>query len=74
MLTTAKEIDKPGSMVARLPKLFARSDKPLVYVIDSGPAYDPLARAIRAAGVPVFRSCDQAIRSLGRYLCHRARA
>lgn len=74
MLTTAKEIDKPGSMVARLPKLFAESSKPLVYVIDSGPAYDALARAIRAAGVPVFRSCDQAIRSLGRYLCHRAPA
>ena len=72
MLTTAKEIDKPGSMVARLPKLFAESSKPLVYVIDAGPAYDALARAIRAAGVPVFRSCDQTIRSLGRYLCHRA--
>jgi hypothetical protein len=27
---------------------------------------------IRSAGVPVFRSSDQAIRSLGRYLCHRA--
>ncbi len=74
MLTTAKEIDKPGSMVERLPKLFAESCKPLIYVIDSGPAYDPLAHAIRAAGVPVFRSCDQAIRSLGRYLCHRAPA
>jgi acyl-CoA synthetase (NDP forming) len=74
MLTTAKEIEKPGSMVERLPKLFAQSSKPLVYVVDAGPAYDDLARAIRAAGVPVFRSCDQAIRSLGRYLCHRAPA
>ncbi|HUU97835.1 MAG TPA: indolepyruvate oxidoreductase subunit beta [Phycisphaerae bacterium] len=74
MLTTAKEIEKPGSMVERLPKLFAKSSKPLVYVIDAGPAYDALARAIRAAGVPVFRSCDQTIRSLGRYLCHRAPA
>jgi hypothetical protein len=29
---------------------------------------------VRRAGVPVFRSCDQAIRSLGRYLCHRAKS
>jgi len=28
---------------------------------------------IRSAGVPVFRSSDQAIRSLGRYLCHRSK-
>jgi hypothetical protein len=25
-----------------------------------------------AGGIPVFPSADQAIRSLGRYLCHRA--
>jgi hypothetical protein len=41
-------------------------------VIDSGPLYDPLVRALRLAGIPVFPSADQAIRSLGRYLCHRA--
>ena len=40
-------------------------------VIDAGEAYATLATAMRRAGVPVFPSCDQAIRSLGRYICRR---
>lgn len=73
LLTTPDEIGRDGSLVQRLPRLLAESDKPLIAVVDCGPLYDPLVRAIRTAGVPCFRSCDQAIRSLGRYLCHRAR-
>lgn len=72
MLTTADELKQPGSLAERIPTLFAKSAKPLVMVIDCGPVYDELARRIRTAGVPTFRTCDQAIRSLGRYLCHRA--
>ena len=71
MLTTPEEIDKPGSLAERLPKLFAAADKPVVVSIDSGPRYDALVRRLRAAGVPVFRSADQAVRALGRYLCRR---
>lgn len=71
MLTTPEEIEQPGSMGERLPKLLAEANKPLIAVIDSGAQYDLLVRMIRAGGVPVFRSCDQATRSLGRYLCHR---
>ena len=69
--TTPSEIADPGSLAVRLPRLFATSRKPLIAVIDSGPLYDPLAYALRNRGVPVFRSADQAIRSLGRYVCHR---
>lgn len=72
MLSTPQELDRPGSLAERIPRLFAAAGKPMVMVIDCGPLYDELALRIRAAGVPVFRSCDQAIRSLGRYLCHRA--
>ncbi len=72
MLTTADEIDRPGSIAQRLPALFREYEKPMIVVIDAGTLYEPLARRIRAAGIPVFCSCDQAIRSLGRYLCHRA--
>jgi indolepyruvate ferredoxin oxidoreductase beta subunit len=72
MLTTPDEIEKAGSLAERLPKLLAATEKPIVATIDSGPLYDPLVRALRASGVPVFRSCDQATRALGRYLCHRA--
>ncbi|MBN2446459.1 MAG: CoA-binding protein, partial [Phycisphaerae bacterium] len=73
MLTTADEIGKPGSFVERIPRLFAESAKPLIFVVDCGPTYDALAGSIREAGVPVFRSSDQAVRSLGRYLTHRTR-
>jgi len=71
MRTTSDEIGDTDSIAHRLMTLFRESPKPLVVVIDSGPTYEALARKIRAAGVPVFRSSDQAIRSLGRYLCYR---
>jgi len=70
--TTAEEITEPGSLTQRLPALLRESSKPMIAVIDSGERYEPMTRAIRAGGVPVFRSADQAVRSLGRYLCHRA--
>jgi acyl-CoA synthetase (NDP forming) len=69
--TTAEEITDPESLAGSLPPLVAASPKPVIAVVDSGPLYDPLVRALRLGGVPVFRSADQAIRSLGRYLCHR---
>jgi len=72
--TTPEEIAASpiGSLAQRLPALLGEFDKPMIVVIDAGPPYDALARAIRRGGVPVFPSCDQAIRSLGRYLCHRS--
>ena len=72
LLTTADELEKSGALTELLPKLLRESPKPLIAVIDSGQPYEAMARAIRAGGVPVFRSADQAVRSLGRYLCHRA--
>jgi indolepyruvate ferredoxin oxidoreductase beta subunit len=70
--TTAEELRLGESLAERIPRLTTESDKPIVFVVDAGPVFDPLARAVRDAGIPVFRTCDQAIRSLGRYLCHRA--
>jgi len=73
MMTTPDEIADQSSFRSRLPKLFAETRKPLVVAIDSGPLYDPLAHAIREGGVPVFRSADSAVQSLGRYICHKTR-
>ena len=70
--TTAEGIGKPGSLADRLPRLFKEAKKPMIVVVDAGPRYQPLVDALREGGVPVFPSADQAIRSLGRYLCHRA--
>lgn len=71
MLTTPDEITRPGSLGERLPRLLRQTDKPLVAVIDCGELYNPLVRMLRAGGAPVFRSADQAVRTLGRYLCYR---
>ncbi len=73
MKTTPEEISDQSSLANCIPKIFAETQKPLVVAIDSGPLYDPLAYAIREGGVPVFRSADSAVRSLGRYLCHKTR-
>ena len=69
--TTEREIEAPGSLADRLPAIFHAARKPVIAIVDSGRAYEPLVWAMRAAGLPVFRSSDQAIRSLGRYLYHR---
>ena len=71
LLTLPGEIDHPASLARRVPAIFRDTDKPLAFVVDCAEPYDAFARAVRAAGVPVFRSADQAVRSLGRYLCHR---
>ncbi len=72
--TGADELEDEGSLARLLPRLFAEADKPIVAVVDSGARYDPLVRALRRGGVPVFPSADQAVSSLGRYLCHRVGA
>ncbi len=70
--TTPDELRHPDSLLDRLPGILNESQKPLAIVIDAGRPYDVLAHALRRAGVPVLPACDQAIRSLGRYLCHRS--
>ena len=74
LLTGPQEIHKPESLARQLPDILAHQEKPLIAVVDSGLLFEPFVHALRAGGVPVIRSCDQAIRSLGRYLCHRTRA
>lgn len=71
LATTENELGRAGSLVERLPAQFRRCPKPMITVIDAGHTYDALSQALRDRGVPVFRSCDQAVRSLGRYICHR---
>jgi acyl-CoA synthetase (NDP forming) len=72
LTTTAEELKtERRSLADDLPALRKRYNKPLVAVIDAGKMYEPLALLLRQRGIPVFPSCDQAVRSLGRYLCHR---
>ena len=61
-------------IVGRLATLFTEHDKPLIVVVDSGAFFDYLAEAFQQVGVPVFRSADRAMRTLGRYVQGRLRA
>jgi acyl-CoA synthetase (NDP forming) len=70
--TTPNELDDPRSLVHRIPEIVRNASKPIAIVVDAGPPYDVFARRLRAAGVPVFPCCDQAVRSLGRYLDHQS--
>ncbi len=63
-----------SSIVKRILKLATRHNKPVIMVIDSGELYDPMAKAFQSEGLPVFRSADQAVYVLGKYIKGRLRA
>jgi acyl-CoA synthetase (NDP forming) len=65
---TRENILDPGSTPSRLIELFRATDKPLVANIDAGEDYDPMAVLLAAAGIPVFRRSDEAVKFLGRYV------
>jgi acyl-CoA synthetase (NDP forming) len=56
------------SICQRLPDVAAASTKPVVVVVDSGELFDPMAEALEARGLPVFRAADRAMRVLRRWL------
>jgi acyl-CoA synthetase (NDP forming) len=62
------------SIINRIARLNDHSTKPLVMVVDSGPLYDYMADAFEKRGLPVFRSADQAVGVLGKYIQGRLRA
>jgi len=71
--TTPEELQSGAtSLVDELAAIVSSSGKPLATVIDCGHPYEVLASRMRRVGIPVFPSCDQAVRSMGRYLCHRS--
>jgi acyl-CoA synthetase (NDP forming) len=64
---------RPGSFIDALPGLIGGSDKPVVVFNDAGRAHDPINDRLRDQGVPVFRSCSQAMNLLARYTAYRLR-
>jgi len=64
-------IDSDESLTKRMPALFTKHNKPLITVVDSGCLYDAFAAALEKGGLPVFRSSDQAVRILGKYISGR---
>jgi acyl-CoA synthetase (NDP forming) len=54
-------------LVPGLIRLHAAHTKPWIAVVDAGPLYDPMARALLAAGIPTFRTADRALRLFNLY-------
>jgi acyl-CoA synthetase (NDP forming) len=62
------------SCVQLLPPIASSSDKPIIAVVDSGKLYDPMVDALERQGLAVFRSSDQALAAIGRYIAGRLAA
>jgi acyl-CoA synthetase (NDP forming) len=69
-----EDIYSPKSVGQRLIAILGNSAKPAVVCIDAGALYDPLARMLEDAGIPVFRRSDDALRFLGKLVNLRLRA
>jgi acyl-CoA synthetase (NDP forming) len=69
-----EDLGREDSIVSRLLRLRLEIAKPWVAVVDAGPLYDPMVRALEEGGVPTFRTADRALRLFGRWCAHRLRA
>jgi acyl-CoA synthetase (NDP forming) len=63
-----EDVRGPAGLATLLAGVFHSTRKPIVFSVDSGALYDPLAGALRAAGLPTFRRVDRATRALARFL------
>lgn len=61
------DLADPESTVHTLPPLVARTDKPIVAVVDAGRLYDAMAAGLMDHGVCVFRNVARGTRAL---VCH----
>jgi acyl-CoA synthetase (NDP forming) len=61
----------PGSLAQRLVRLWRETTIPWAAVVDGGPRFDPMVTILQKAGMPVFRSGDQAARILSSYASWR---
>ncbi|MBF0241462.1 MAG: acetate--CoA ligase family protein [Desulfamplus sp.] len=62
------------TIIKRISNLAKQYAKPLVVVVDSGELYDPLSKALQNESLAVFRSADQAVYALGKYIKGRLKA
>jgi acyl-CoA synthetase (NDP forming) len=57
-----EDVAAASSLAQRMARLHRDIRKPWVVVVDSGPAFDPMARLLLEQGVAVFRHADRAVR------------
>lgn len=64
----AFRMDAPDGILNLLTAVRSRTDKPLAAVMDGGEQFEPLRRALRERGIPVFPVCDRAVAALAIYM------
>ena len=62
------DINDTNSTVHKMPPIVARSDKPVVGVIDAGRLYDTMCARLMDEGVCIFRNCVRATNTLVHYV------
>ncbi len=67
----AEDLAADDAVAGLLIDLWRRTERAWVAIVDAGPLYDPFAGALEAAGIPVFRTADRALRALGTIVRHR---
>jgi acyl-CoA synthetase (NDP forming) len=63
-----EDVEGEQGLATLLGGFFRATSKPVVFSVDSGALYDPLASAMRRAGLPTFRRVDRATRALARFI------
>ncbi len=59
--------DATDAVAPRLVRLFGRTRKPWVAVVDAGSLYDPFVRVLEDGGIPTFSTADAALRALAAF-------
>ena len=70
----AFRMDAPDGILTLLSDVRSRTSKPMVAVMDGGEKFEPLRKALRERGIPVFSVCDRAVAALSLYLESRLAA
>jgi len=70
----AFDFEDERSIAARFEELLPTLDTPVVGVVDGGRQYDPLVDRLKEAGLCTFRTSDQAVAAIARYIAGRLNA
>jgi acyl-CoA synthetase (NDP forming) len=68
-----EDVNRDDAVASRLIRVAHDCGKAWIAVVDAGPRYDAMARALEEGGVPTFRAADRALRVFGRYCRERLR-
>ena len=64
----AFNMDAENGIVQLLTRVYRKSEKPIICVIDGGRLYDPMRDVLNSSGIPVFQVCDRAVAAVSLYI------